>query len=112
MLAPVVQHAVDIAEKIQNKKYSNIIYLQPTAPLCQASDIVQAVQMLSENSSFESVVAVTEAETHPFRLKRITKCGSLVNYIDQGFEDNRPRQDLLKVFRRAGQYMRAEEMLL
>jgi CMP-N-acetylneuraminic acid synthetase len=54
------------------------------------------------NPEVESAVAVTEVDTHPFRMKRILSDGRLINYIDQGFEDMRPRQQLPKVYRRAG----------
>ena len=35
-------------------------------------------------------------------MKKINPQGYLSNFIDQGFEDMRPRQKLPKVFRRAG----------
>lgn len=99
---PVVQHAVKQAESIKQTRYDLIIYLQPTAPLCRPEDIVRCIRTLSENPDAESAVAVTEVETHPFRMKRMLNDGRLINYIDQGFEDMRPRQQLPKVYRRAG----------
>lgn len=99
---PVVQHAVKQAEKIKNTKYDLVVYLQPTAPLCRPQDIVRCIHALNENSDAESAVAITEVETHPFRMKRLLSDGRLINYIDQGFEDMRPRQQLPKVYRRAG----------
>ena len=99
---PVVQHAVNEAEKIRGVVYDAIIYLQPTAPLCRSQDIVSCIECLLQNPNIESSVAVTEANTHPFRMKRMLSDGRLVNFIDQGFEDMRPRQSLPKVYRRAG----------
>jgi len=99
---PVVQHAVEQAESIKQMRYELIVYLQPTAPLCRPQDIVRCIHKLSDNQDAESAVAVTEVETHPFRMKRLLKDGQLINYIDQGFEDMRPRQLLPKVYRRAG----------
>ena len=99
---PVVQHAVEQAETIKQMRYDIIVYLQPTAPLCRPEDIVRCIQELKENPDAESAVAVTEVETHPFRMKRLLNGGRLINYIDQGFEDMRPRQQLPKVYRRAG----------
>lgn len=99
---PVVQHAVEQAESIKQTRYDVIVYLQPTAPLCRPEDIVACIHELKENPDAESAVAVTEVETHPFRMKRLLSDGRLINYIDQGFEDMRPRQKLPKVYRRAG----------
>ena len=99
---PVVQHAVTQAEKIKNTRYDLIVYLQPTAPMCRPEDIVRCIRTLHENPTAESAVAITEVETHPFRMKRLLNDGRLINYIDQGFEDMRPRQQLPKVYRRAG----------
>jgi CMP-N,N'-diacetyllegionaminic acid synthase len=99
---PVVQHAVLQAESIKRVSYQQIVYLQPTAPLCRCEDIVRCMNELSRNPIAESVVAVTEAHTHPFRMKRMLNENLIVNYIDQGFEDMRPRQQLPKVYRRAG----------
>ncbi len=99
---PVVQHAVEYAESVQGKKYDFIVYLQPTAPLCRVEDVVSCIHAVQENRGVESAVAVTEVDTHPFRMKRMLSDGRLINYIDQGFEDMRPRQQLPKVYRRAG----------
>jgi CMP-N-acetylneuraminic acid synthetase len=99
---PVVQHAVEQAESIKQTRYDMIVYLQPTAPLCRPEDIIRCIQELKKNPDAESAVAVTEVETHPFRMKRLLSDGRLINYIDQGFEDMRPRQQLPKVYRRAG----------
>lgn len=99
---PVVLHALMQAELLNNKRYDIVVYLQPTAPLCRSLDIVRCINLLIETPSADSVVAVTESEIHPFRMKRMLSDGRLVNYIDQGFEDMRPRQQLPKVYRRAG----------
>lgn len=99
---PVVQHAVTQAEKIKETRYDLIVYFQPTAPLCRPEDIVRCIRTLHENQTAESAVAITAVETHPFRMKRLLNDGRLINYIDQGFEDMRPRQQLPKVYRRAG----------
>lgn len=81
-----------------------VILLQPTCPFRKPSDIRQAVDFLKENKSpgVKSVVSVVDVGgTHPFRMKRIIN-GELVDYIDQGFEDMRPRQVLPKAYIRSG----------
>ncbi len=98
---PVVEHALLYAENVKNIKYKYIAYLQPTSPLWKVEDLINCLEILATRE-FDSVVTVTEVDTHPFRMKRLMDDGRLINYIDQGFEDMRPRQVLPKVFRRAG----------
>lgn len=99
---PVVYHAVTYVENVRNQKVDLIVYLQPTAPLCRSEDIIRCIRALDDDLDAESAVAITEVEAHPFRMKRLLDDHRLINYIDQGFEDMRPRQQLPKVYRRAG----------
>jgi CMP-N-acetylneuraminic acid synthetase len=79
-----------------------IIYLQPTAPLCRTEDIEACIESLINESFFKSAVTAVKVATHPFKMKRIVNGNQLINFIDQGFEDMRPRQELPLVFRRSG----------
>lgn len=99
---PVVQHAVNYFEDHFGITYDYVIYLQPTAPLTRPKDISHCLQTLIDNKHMDSVVAITKVSTHPFKMKRLLEDGRIVNYIDQGFEDMRPRQELPPVYRRAG----------
>ena len=98
---PVVQHAVKFMEAQQGYKYDLVIMLQPTTPLRQAKDIENAINILLGTNS-DSVISVVEVEGHhPLRMKRVVD-GRLINYIDQGHEDMRPRQVLPPVYIRNG----------
>ena len=99
---PVVQHAVHQMEKRKGYTYDIINYLQPTAPLCRSEDIEKCLQKLIENQNAESVVTITESPVHPFKMKRLIDEDRVINFIDQGFEDMRPRQSLPKVYKRSG----------
>jgi CMP-N,N'-diacetyllegionaminic acid synthase len=99
---PVVQHAVTAMESERGERYDVIVLLQATAPLCRPADITSCLAKLASDSTCKSCVTVTPVATHPFRMKRIIDDDRLVNYIDQGFEDMRPRQALPPVYRRAG----------
>lgn len=99
---PVVQHAVSEMERIRGCSYDLIVHLQPTSPLCTSGEIDACIEKLIANPHVRSVLAITEAETHPFRMKRLIDEDRVINFIDQGFEDMRPRQVLPKVYRRAG----------
>jgi N-acylneuraminate cytidylyltransferase/CMP-N,N'-diacetyllegionaminic acid synthase len=99
---PAVQHAVKEMEKREGHFYDLVVYLQPTAPLCRPQDIDTCVNKLLEDSVLRSAVTITEVETHPFKMKRLIESKHLINFVEQGFEDMRPRQSLPKVYRRAG----------
>ena len=99
---PVVQHAVTEMEKMNGFKYDIIVYIQPTSPLCRIKDLEACIEILLNNSFYKSAVTAVKAATHPFKMKRIINDDQLVNYIDQGFEDMRPRQSLPPVYRRSG----------
>lgn len=110
---PVVKHALSIAETINKNKYEFVAYIQPTSPLWRVSDLVKCLNVLKIRSDFLSAVAVTEVGTHPFRMKRLIGGERLINFVDQGFEDMRPRQLLPKVYKRAGSiYVSRREVIL
>lgn len=99
---PAVRHALQEMERRAAKPYDYVVMLQATAPLCRPEDIAAAIDRLGVGDC-ESVVTVVRVTTHhPFRMKRIVGDDILVNYIDQGFEDMRPRQSLPEVYRRSG----------
>ena len=98
---PVIQHAVEFMEAEQGYQYDVVIMLQPTTPLRQSEDIDNAISLLFETNA-DSVISVVEVEGHhPLRMKRVVN-GRLINYIDQGHEDMRPRQELPPVYIRNG----------
>jgi len=98
---PVMQHAVEFMEAEQGYQYDLVIMLQPTTPLRQTKDIDNAIKLLFDTNA-DSVISVVEVEGHhPLRMKRVVD-GRLINYIDQGHEDMRPRQELPPVYIRNG----------
>ena len=98
---PVMEHAINFMEKKFGIIYDKIIMLQPTSPLRSSEDIDKALSILISTKA-DSVISVVEVEAnHPLRMKRIVN-NRLVNYIDQGYEDMRPRQELPPVYIRNG----------
>lgn len=91
----------NVCDKFKLKKTDMIILLQPTCPFRSADLINFAVEKLKSNDS-ASVISVVNCDAfHPLRMKRIV-ADNLVNYVDTGFEDMRPRQSLPPVFIRSG----------
>ncbi len=99
---PVVQHAVEYMENERGVQYDVIVLLQATAPLCRPTDIAACLEKLHADPTCASAITITEVATHPFRMKRLVDGDRVINFIDQGFEDMRPRQVLPPVYRRAG----------
>ncbi len=99
---PVVQHAVSFMENQNCKKYDFVLYVQPTSPLCRVEDIESCIDALVNNPQYNSAVTTVKVGTHPFKMKRLVDGERLINLIDQGFEDMRPRQSLPPVYRRTG----------
>ena len=99
---PVVLHALHQMEQLTSKPYDIVVMLQPTSPLRSAHDIDSGIQLLL-NTGADSVISVVDVGGHhPFRMKRVVGENILVNFIDQGFEDMRPRQELPRVYIRSG----------
>jgi len=99
---PVIQHAVREMEARRDKLYDIVVMLQPTTPLRQALDIDAGIQLLMDTCADSVISVVDVGGHHPFRMKRVVGDGRLINFIDQGFEDLRPRQQLPPVYIRSG----------
>ena len=99
----VAIHAIREVEKKEKKTFDIIVILQPTTPLRKSKHIDEAVHLLvTHKKDTDSVISVVDVgANHPLRMKRIVN-GVLVNYIDQGHEDTRPRQQLPPVYIRNG----------
>jgi CMP-N-acetylneuraminic acid synthetase len=99
---PVVQHALTAMEAIDGCTFDAVVMLQPTTPLRTAQDIDTGIGMLFESGADSVVSVVDVGANHPYRMKRIEDDGRLVNFVEQGFEDMRPRQELPPVYIRSG----------
>ncbi|MBI2890110.1 MAG: acylneuraminate cytidylyltransferase family protein [Nitrospirae bacterium] len=99
---PVVQHAVREMERRAGAPYEIIVMLQPTSPLRTAADIDAGIQLLMDSGADSVVSVVDVGGYHPYRMKKIVDENRLVNFVDQGIEDMRPRQELPPVYIRSG----------
>jgi CMP-N-acetylneuraminic acid synthetase len=67
----VVKHALLEMEKIDNKEYSVIVYLEPPAPFKTSEDIDASIKLFFKHNP-ASVVSVNEAnQFHPILMKKI-----------------------------------------
>ena len=99
--APVIEHALYFMEKSKGLKYDAILMLQPTSPLRTSQHIEESLDLFTSQECDSVVSIVSVGGNHPFRMKRLID-NQLVNYIDQGFWDMRPRQELPPVYIRNG----------
>jgi len=99
---PVLQHALREMENRTGAPYDYVALCQTTAPLTRSEDIEACLKRLIKGDCDSVVSCVRVTSYHPFRLKRIINGDIMVNYIDQGFEDMRPRQILPPVYKRSG----------
>ena len=98
---PVIEHALQFMEKVRGFKYDAILMLQPTSPLRTSKHINDSIDLFNSQKC-DSVVSITSVGgNHPLRMKRF-EGNKLVNYIDQGFWNMRPRQILPDVYIRNG----------
>lgn len=98
---PLILHPLAFMEKTKGISFDAVVMLQPTTPMRLSYDIDMALEKLFATDA-DSVIGVVEVgAAHPLRMKRVVD-DQLINYIDQGFEDMRPRQSLPTVYIRNG----------
>ena len=98
----VMQHAIEEVERDMDGTVDAVCMLQPTCPLRTAGDIDDGIRKLVDTGC-DSVVSVVQVGAHhPLRMKRIIDGDVLVNYVEQDFENMKPRQELPPVFIREG----------
>ena len=97
-----------VKDLIKDKKFSVndlVVLFQPTSPFRSIEEIRQSINMLLFDKKWKSIVSLSEVTSnHPFRMKRLTSNHECIDFIDQGFEDMRPRQSLTKVYIRSGNF--------
>ena len=99
----VLHHEISRVEQKLGIVFDAVLLLQPTCPIRNIEHIYDVEKMFINTGMQSSVVSVKQIDSeHPFRMKRMIRENILVNYVDQGFEDMRPRQDLPPVYIRNG----------
>ena len=99
----VLNYELAKTEDSLNTKFDGVMLLQPTCPIRDLNHIQDIEEIFTRNGGLSSVVSVKKIDSeHPFRMKRLINDNILINLIDQGFEDMRPRQKLPPVYIRNG----------
>ncbi len=93
----VLLHALRETEKIKNKKYDFVIFMQPTSPFRHTEIIEKAIELIIENPQVDSAVGVQPVkDAHPFWALRKEE-GKMLYYMDIKDRPMR-RQDLPDAF--------------
>ncbi len=103
-----VEVVVSIINSLKINSSEYILLLQPTVPnrpLAEIREIKEAYINMITTGKYQSLVSLSDVGgNHPFRFQRLVNDALCIPYIDQGFEDMRPRQDLPKCYIRSGSY--------
>lgn len=92
----------DVLTKLikNEKKYDSFMLLQPTSPLRDKTDIINAVNQFYKNN-YSSLVSMCECEFSPLLTKEICEDNSLDGFLSN-LGDKLRRQDLSKYYRLNG----------
>ena len=93
---------------LELKATDHILLMQPTVPNRPLEEIMEIKEVyinMIKSTKYQSLVSLSDVGgNHPFRFQRLVNDTHCVPYIDQGFEDMRPRQELPKCYIRSGSY--------
>jgi len=109
---PVIQHALEHMEKLNQTEYDGVLLLEPTSPLRMPVDIETALETLY-NSDADSVVSVCKlTHTHPVQIKKIVGEQLIPFLVDE--PEGIRRQDLQPdaYYRNGAIYLMRKETLL
>jgi len=109
-IEPVI-HAVEWLDANERYQPDLVMLLQPTSPLRTSADIQASVELFNKSGA-DAVVSVTEAEHHPYWMKRFGPGGRLEDFVRLGEVPAR-RQDLPPAYALNGAiYLIKREVLL
>ncbi len=110
-MIPVLQHLCREAELMNGITYDYVLLMQPTAPMRTSNDIDKAIELLTGESDFDSLVSVYQVDDcHPSRMYTCDN-GRLIPFYEE--PAGSLRQDLLPVYHRNGAiYMSSRSLLM
>jgi N-acylneuraminate cytidylyltransferase/CMP-N,N'-diacetyllegionaminic acid synthase len=94
-----IEHAIAVLTE-KGSRPENIVLLQPTSPLRNASHVTEAIAAY-EAVGAPALISVCEAEHHPYKNFRVGDDGKLEPLFDVA-SLSKPRQELPKVYRQNG----------
>jgi CMP-N-acetylneuraminic acid synthetase len=99
--APVLIHALEEMEHLDDVRYDIVVMLQPTSPLRRPEHVIRAIEMLV-NEQWDAVWTVSETDSKSHPLKQLTVESGRINYYDKAGSKIIARQQLTPVYHRNG----------
>lgn len=96
----VIEHAINYYIDELGKKFDYVILLQPTSPLRNSQDIIEAIELLVKKNA-NAVVSVCEVEHSPLWTNRLPLDRSMVEFLAGNLKNMRS-QDLDTFYRLNG----------
>lgn len=98
----VIQHAASMFRK-EDCRPDVLVTLRATSPLCEPTDIDNAIGLLFRKNA-DSVVSVVKSDVHPFRILKKNRKGELEHFDKRSNERDFPqrRQSFSDVYIRNG----------
>ena len=88
----VIQHALEWAEKEDNKEYDHIVLLEPPSPFRLPKHIEEALEIGRRRAATSVMSVVAVGDYHPIRMKKMDNNGALSGFFMQE-PDGIRRQD-------------------
>ena len=99
--APVLIHALEEMERLDDVRYDIVVMLQPTSPLRRPEHVIHAIEMLV-NEQWDAVWTLSETDSKSHPLKQLTLDSDRVDYYDPDGSQIIARQQLTPVYHRNG----------
>lgn len=98
---PVLVHALQEMERIDDKRYDIVVMLQPTSPLRTPKHVSDCIRMLVDGG-WDSVWTVSETDSKSHPLKQLSVVDGKMDYYSPAGSQIIARQQLKPVFHRNG----------
>lgn len=95
---PVVRHALESVERLDDRPYEFVLLLDPTSPGRLPGDVAQSVAKLARKPDADGVIGVSQPEFSPIWHTVIERDGWMADFAPEGARYNR-RQDVPTVYR-------------
>ena len=97
-MMPVLAHALETVQAIDNRRYDFVLLLDPTSPGREPGDVANALERLEHQELADGIVSVSRPDFNPMWTCVIERDGWMEDLISDGSRFGR-RQDVPDVYR-------------
>jgi CMP-N-acetylneuraminic acid synthetase len=96
---PVIYHAIEHLNSIENYVFDIIVYLRPTMPIRSSKEIDDVIRKLIDTKNVDCVRTTRKVTYSPYWMKKINTKGLIEPYHEHVVSNSmKRRQDLPKVY--------------